>query len=158
MTQAQVSYTDSCPLVLRYPVAGSLESVRVSSDVRDRLIVEFTNNGVAGVKFREDEEEGWTPVSRRRSRRQKMGPGRTSGDPVDRCKIALSGGSKTRIRKSARGFIPLCRQCSRPFNWVPLSPTGGVWHKSSKARDHSRHAWWPIATYRPWYHIMSNLN
>ena len=50
----------------------------------ERLIVEcFTNNGVAGVKFREDEEEGWTPVSRRRSRRWKMGPGRTSGDPVD---------------------------------------------------------------------------
>ena len=24
-----------------------------------------------------------TPVSRRRSRRRKMGPGRTSGDPVD---------------------------------------------------------------------------
>ena len=43
----------------------------------------FTNNGVAGVKFREDEEEGWTPVSRRRSRRRKTGPGRTSGDPVD---------------------------------------------------------------------------
>ena len=38
---------------------------------------------VAGVKFREDGEEGWTPVSRRRSRRRKMGPGRTSGDPVD---------------------------------------------------------------------------
>ena len=55
MTQAQVSYTDSCPLVLRYPVSGSLESVRLSSDVRERLIVEcFTNNGVAGVKFRED--------------------------------------------------------------------------------------------------------
>ena len=52
--------------------------------MRERLIVEcFTNNGVAGVKFREDEEEGWTPVSRRRSRRWKMGPGRTSGDPVD---------------------------------------------------------------------------
>ena len=84
MTQAQVSYTDSCPLVLRYPVTGSLESVRLSSDVRERLIVEcFTNNGVAGVKFREDEEEGWTPVSRRRSRRRKMGPGRTSGDSVD---------------------------------------------------------------------------
>ena len=29
------------------------------------------------------EEEGWTPVSRRRSRRRKMGPGRTSGDHVD---------------------------------------------------------------------------
>ena len=84
MTQAQVSYTDSCPLVLRYPVTGSLESVRLFSDVRERLIVEcFTNNGVAGVKFREDEEEVWTPVSRRRSRRRKMGPGRTSGDPVD---------------------------------------------------------------------------
>ena len=84
MTQAQVSYTDSCPLVLRYPVTGSLE---LSSDVRERLIVEcFTNNGVAGVKFREDGEEGWTPwhaVSRRRSRRRKMGPGRTSGNPVD---------------------------------------------------------------------------
>ena len=40
MTQAQVSYTDSCPLVLRYPVSGSLESVRLSSDVRERLIVE----------------------------------------------------------------------------------------------------------------------
>ena len=64
MTQAQVSYTDSCPLVLRYPVTGSLESVRLSSDVRERLIVEcFTNNGVAGMKFREDGEEGWTPVS-----------------------------------------------------------------------------------------------
>ena len=84
MTQAQVSYTDSCPLVLRYPVTGSLESVRLSSDVRERLIVEcFTNNGVAGVKFRGDGEEGWTPVCRRRSRRRKMGPGRTSGDPVD---------------------------------------------------------------------------
>ena len=35
------------------------------------------------MKFREDGEEGWTPVSRRRSRRRKMGPGRTSGDPVD---------------------------------------------------------------------------
>ena len=52
MTQAQVSYTDSCPLVLRYPVTG----IR---SVRERLIVEcFTNNGVAGVKFREDGEEG----------------------------------------------------------------------------------------------------
>ena len=52
MTQAQLSYTDSCPLVLRYPVSGSLG---LSSDVRERLIVEcFTNNGVAGVKFRED--------------------------------------------------------------------------------------------------------
>ena len=41
MTQAQVSYTDSCPLVL----TGSLESLRLSSDVRERLIVEcFTNN------------------------------------------------------------------------------------------------------------------
>ena len=40
-------------------------------------------DGVAGVRFREDGEEGWTPVSRRRSRRRKMGPGRTSGDPVD---------------------------------------------------------------------------
>ena len=28
MTQAQVSYTDSCPLVLRYPVIGGLESLR----------------------------------------------------------------------------------------------------------------------------------
>ena len=80
MTQAQVSYTDSCPLVLRYPVTGSLESVRLPSDVRERLIVEcFTNNGVAGVKFREDKEEGWTPVSRRRSRRRKMGPAGESG-------------------------------------------------------------------------------
>ena len=52
MTQVQVSYTDSCPLVLRYPVTGSLESVRLSSDVREKLIVKcFTNNGVAGVKF-----------------------------------------------------------------------------------------------------------
>ena len=51
MTQAQVSYTDSCPLVLMQ--VPSLESVRLSSDVRERLIVEcFTNNGVAGVKFR----------------------------------------------------------------------------------------------------------
>ena len=38
MTQAQVSYSDSCPLVLRYPVSGSLESVRLSSDVRERKI------------------------------------------------------------------------------------------------------------------------
>ena len=44
MTQAQVSYTDSCPLVLRYPVSGSLESVRLSSDVRERLIVECCTN------------------------------------------------------------------------------------------------------------------
>ena len=45
MTQAQVSYTDSCPLVLRHPVTGSLESLRLSSDV---MIVEcFTKNGHA---------------------------------------------------------------------------------------------------------------
>ena len=44
MIQAQVSYTDSCPLVLRYPVTGSLESLSLSSDV---MIVEcFTNNGL----------------------------------------------------------------------------------------------------------------
>ena len=34
-----VSYTDSCPLVLRYPVTGSLESLRLSSDV---MIVEWS--------------------------------------------------------------------------------------------------------------------
>ena len=38
MAQAQVSYTDSCPLVLRYPVSGSLESVRLSSDACERKI------------------------------------------------------------------------------------------------------------------------
>ena len=49
MTQAQVSYTDSCPLVLKYPVTGSLESLRLdlSSDV---MIVEcFTNNEHAAL-------------------------------------------------------------------------------------------------------------
>ena len=47
MTQAQVSYTDSCPLVLRHPVTGSLESLRLSSDV---MIVEcFTKNGHAAL-------------------------------------------------------------------------------------------------------------
>ena len=48
MTQAQVSYTDSCPLVLRHPVTGSLESLRLSSDV---MIMEcLTKNGhAAGV-------------------------------------------------------------------------------------------------------------
>ena len=30
---------DSCPLVLGYPVTGGLESLRLSSDVRERLIV-----------------------------------------------------------------------------------------------------------------------
>ena len=114
MTQAQVSYTDSCPLVLRYPVTGSLESVRLSSDVRERLIVEcFTNNGVAGVKFREDEEEGWTPVSRRRSRRRKMGPGRTSGDPVD----------PVTIPDEATVFFHLVagRTSWRIRNWLPIA-------------------------------------
>ena len=48
----------------------------------DEVVYE-KRDGVAGVQFRNDGEEGWTPVSRRRSRRQKMGPGRTSGDPVD---------------------------------------------------------------------------
>ena len=46
----------------------------------DEVVYE-KRDGVAGVKFREDGEEGWTPVLRRRPRRQKMGPGRTSGDP-----------------------------------------------------------------------------
>ena len=125
MTQAQVSYTD---LVLRYPVTGSLESVRLSSDVRERLIVEcFTNNGVAGMKFREDGEEGWTPVSiyiyiyiyiyRRRSRRRKMGPGRTSGDPVD--PVTIPDGATA----SQNGCFRAPRQCDgEENNMLSLSP------------------------------------
>ena len=81
--------------------------------MRERLIVEcFTNNGVAGVKFREDEEEGWTPVSRRR----KMGPGRTSGDPIDPVTIPdeatvffhlVAGTPLLSVRTSWRNGFPL---------------------------------------------------
>ena len=50
MAQAQVSYTGSRPLVIRYPVTGGLESLRLFSDVRERLIVDcFTNNGHAAL-------------------------------------------------------------------------------------------------------------
>ena len=48
MTQAHKFHTlttESCPLVLRYPVSGSLESVRLSSDGRERLIVEGNLHG-----------------------------------------------------------------------------------------------------------------
>ena len=42
-----MTHTDTCPLVLRHPVTGSLESLRLSSDV---MIVEcFTKNGHAAL-------------------------------------------------------------------------------------------------------------
>ena len=83
----------------------------------DEVVYE-KKDGVAGVQFRKDGEEGWTPVSRRRSSRRKMGPGRTSGNPVD--PVTIPEGASLFFDPVA-GTPGLSVRTRRARNWLPIA-------------------------------------
>ena len=57
-------------------------------------------------------------MSRRRPRRQKMGPGRTSGDPVD--PVTIPDGATVSFHPMA-GTPELSVQTRRFRNWLPIA-------------------------------------
>ena len=111
----------------------STDRVQKPVDLRSCVVVEYEKHGdVHGVKFRNETEEGWTPVVKRRRRQSKPCVSDSSDD-----ELFIPEHATVKYHLSKDGTPGLHLRTKRTRGWTPIMPSPVAFRTRTRTRNKS---------------------